>query len=129
MATRNKRMHKKEAVALALLEAPTIAEASRKAGVSERTIYVWLKTPEFQEVFREVKRQFITLSLSRLEGITGEAIETLREIMLSGEGESPRVSASKAILETALKLYEYEQLEERITKLEERLNENQREIR
>ena len=37
------------------------------------------------------------------------------------------MSASKAILETVLKLYEYEQLEERITKLEERLNENQRE--
>ncbi len=122
MATRNKRMHKREAVALALLEAPTVTEASRRTGVSERTIYVWLKEPEFQEVFREVKKRFISLTLSRLEGITGEAIETLREIMLTGEGESPRVSASKTILETVLKLYEYEQLEERITKLEERIN-------
>lgn len=127
MATRNKRRHKREKVALALLESPTIAEASRKAGVSMRTIYVWLKEPEFQEVFREVKKQFISLTLSRLEGITGEATETLREIMLTGVGESPRVSASKAILDTVLKLYEYEQLEERITKLEERINEAQRE--
>ncbi|MDI3543060.1 MAG: hypothetical protein PWP57_663 [Candidatus Atribacteria bacterium] len=123
MATRNKRLHKQETVALALLESPTVAEASRRSGVSEKTIYVWLKEPEFQEIFREVKRCFISLTLSRLEGITGEAIETLREIMLTGEGESPRVSASKAILETVLKLYEYEQLEERIAKLEERVNE------
>lgn len=123
MATRNKRVHKQEKVALALLECPSIAEASRRTGVSEKTIYVWLKEPEFQELFREVKRRFISLALSRLEGITGEAIETLREIMNTGQGEGPRVSASRAILEMVLKLYEYEQLEERITKLEEKLDE------
>ena len=46
--SRNKGLHKKEAVALALLEAPTVAEASRRTGISERTIYTWLKIPEFQ---------------------------------------------------------------------------------
>lgn len=123
MASRNKRVHKREKLALALLEAPTVAEAARRVGIAERTAFVWLKEPEFQRLFQEVKRRFISLALSRLEGITGEAIETLREIMNTGQGEGPRVSASRAILEMVLKLYEYEQLEERIAKLEEKLDE------
>lgn len=118
MATRNKRQHKKEKLALALLEAPTVAEAARRVGIAERTAFVWLKDPEFQEVFSEVKRRFIALALSRLEGVTDEAIQTLREIMTTGQGESPRVQAARAILEMVLKLYEYEELEERIARLE-----------
>jgi transposase len=122
MATRNKSRHKREKLAVALLESPSIAEASRRVGIAERTAYAWLKDPEFQELFAEVKRRFLSLSLSRLETLTDEAINTLREIMTTGQGESPRVTASRTILEMVLKLYEYEQLEERIARLEARIN-------
>ncbi|WP_427365682.1 hypothetical protein [Candidatus Caldatribacterium saccharofermentans] len=51
-----------------------------------------------------------------------EAVKTLREIMVSGKGEIPRVQAAKAILELALKALEVEELEERIEALEKRVS-------
>jgi hypothetical protein len=47
---------KKEAAVAALLTQRNIEEAARVAGIGTQTLYRWLKVPEFQEAYREVRR-------------------------------------------------------------------------
>ena len=55
----------------------------------------------------------------QMQCATGEAVETLRSVMQDAEASaSARVSAAKAILETAIKGIEIEDLEVRIAALE-----------
>ncbi|NSW76055.1 MAG: hypothetical protein HPY68_04640 [Candidatus Atribacteria bacterium] len=110
---------KKELAVAALLQSATIKEAAEKVGIAEITLWRWLKEEEeFRNAFREAKREAVSLAISRVQQICGEAVETLREIMLTGQAESPRVQAARAILELALKALEIEEMEKRLEELE-----------
>jgi transposase len=122
MATRNKGLRRKEALAVALLESPSVVEACRRVGISENTAYRWLREDaEFQELFRGAKRRLLDLALTRLESITSKAIGTLEEILEAGTHEPARVSASRTILEMVLKLREHDEILERLEVLEKRI--------
>jgi uncharacterized membrane-anchored protein YjiN (DUF445 family) len=119
MATRNKSLRKKEALAVALIEAPSVVEACRRAGVSTNSAYRWLREDtEFRELFRSTKRRLLDLALARLEGIVTRAISTLEEVLESGTHEPARVSASRTVLEMVLKLREHDEILERLEALE-----------
>jgi hypothetical protein len=45
----------KEAAVLALLSSRNVEEAARAAGVNPRTLYRWMKEPEFDGAYREAK--------------------------------------------------------------------------
>lgn len=106
---------------LALLERPTVAEAADSAGVHRATLYRWLKEPGFQAVYREARREALSLTTARLQQISGEAVEALREIVgdRSQQGAS-RVGAARCILDYAAKMTEMEDFGERLARLEER---------
>ena len=108
---------------VALLESRDLKEAAEKVGVSEVTLWRWLRREDFRNAFRELKKEAVSLAISRIQQVCGEAVETLREVMTLGKGEAPRVQAAKAILELALKALEIEELEERIEALEKWVNE------
>jgi hypothetical protein len=58
-------------------------------------------------------------AITQVQRATGEAVETLRSVMQDAEAPaSARVSAAKAILETAIKAVEVEDIEARLTALE-----------
>lgn len=119
MATRNKSWRKKEALAVALLEAPSVAEACRRVGISENSAYRWLREDsEFREILRSAKKRLLDLALARLEGITAKAINTLEEILEKGTHEPSRVSSARAVLEMVLKLREHDEILERLEALE-----------
>ena len=119
MATRNKSLRKKEALAVALIEAPSVVEACRRAGVSTNSAYRWLREDaEFRELFRSTKRRLLDLALARLEGIVTRAISTLEEVLESGTHKPARVSASRTVLEMVLKLREHDEILERLEALE-----------
>ncbi len=110
---------KQEQAIVALLNAPTIAEAAKQAAIGETTIWRWLQNGEFQEQYRQARRKALDLAISRIQQITGEAVEVLRQV--ASDADSPassRVSSAKAILELALKARETEELEERVKRLE-----------
>ncbi|MFH1624557.1 MAG: hypothetical protein ABID54_05300 [Pseudomonadota bacterium] len=111
---------KKEQAVVALLEHPTVREAAQAVGIGEATLFRWLQVPEFQDAYREGKRQIVNHAISRLQQATVEAVETLREIMRDKEKPpSPRVTAAKAVLEISVKAIEMESLEARLEELEE----------
>jgi hypothetical protein len=106
---------------IALLEYPTVKEAAEAAGVHKATVYRWLQEPDFQAVYREARRESLRLATARLQQISSEAVEALREIVgdRSQQGAS-RVGAARCILDYAVKMTELEDFGERLARLEER---------
>src|SRR5215471_6519880 len=110
---------KQEALISALLTAPSLAAAAQQAGLSEVTAWRWLKDATFQATYREARRAVVQHAIAQVQHATGEAVETLRSVMQDLEAPaSARVSAAKAILETAVKGIEIDDLEVRIATLE-----------
>lgn len=107
---------------LALLEKPTVTEAARVAGVHRATLYKWLREePEFQAAHREARREVLRHVAARLQQISGEAVETLREVMSdkTQQGAS-RVGAARTVLDYAVKATEQQEVIERLDRLEGR---------
>ncbi|MFC1888844.1 hypothetical protein ACFL4G_03700 [Thermodesulfobacteriota bacterium] len=117
---------KKEGAIAALLEQPSIQAAAKQVGIGEVTLWRWLQEKEFQTEYREARRRVVDQAISRLQNATGEAVETLREIMLDKDKPaSARVTAARTILDTAIQATEIGELEGRLAELEERLEAKQ----
>lgn len=118
---------KHEQAITSLLTSPTICKAAEGSGISEATLYRWLKLPEFMEVYREVKSQAVSQAIGKLQQASGEAVETLRTIMMDIESPTPsRVTAAKSIIEMALKATEIEDIIKRVEELEKIMENNAR---
>lgn len=110
---------KQEALISALLLAPTLADAAHTAGIGEVTAWRWLKDPAFQTAYREARRAVVQQAITQVQRATGDAVETLRSVMQDTTAPaSARVAAAKAVLETAFKAVEVEDLEARVVALE-----------
>lgn len=119
---REKTEQKYERAISALLQAQSISEAAKQAGISESTLLRWLHGEEhhdFQEQYRKAKRQVVQLAICQLQRSAGTAVKILLEVASGADNPaSSRVSAVKTILETSFKAIELEDLEKRITDLE-----------
>ena len=89
--------------------------------VRKPTIYEWLQEPGFQAAYRLARREVFVAAVSRLQQVSGEAVETLREVMTEKTQQGAAcVGAAKAVLNYAIKATEQEQIVERIEDLERR---------
>ena len=119
LQTAGKLSRKQELAISALLTCPTLLAAAQQCGVAEVTLHRWLKDAGFQTAYREARRAVVQQAIVQVQRATGEAVETLRMVMQDPEAPaSARISAAKAVLETAVKGIEIEDLEARITALE-----------
>ena len=110
---------KQDQAIVGLLLCPSIREAARQSGVAEVTLYRWLKLEAFQTAYREARRLCVHQALGKVQQASGDAVETLRTLMQDPTTPtSARVSAAKAILDTAIKAVEVEDLEQRLLALE-----------
>jgi hypothetical protein len=74
-----------------------------------------LQDATFQAAYREARRQIVQQAIVQVQQATGVAVETLQQVMADGAvPASARISAAKAVLETAIKAVELEDLEQRI---------------
>ena len=86
----------------ALMGAGTVREAAEKACVSESTVYRRLRQPAFRKRLREARLLAFGQALSRLQGATGDAVDTLVTVMSDkGSPAASRVRAACAVLELA----------------------------
>ena len=110
---------KQEQTIAALLTCDSLTAAAAGCGIAEATLHRWLKDDGFQAAYREARRAVVQQAIVQVQGATGEAVETLRAVMQDADAPaSARVSAAKAILETAIRAVELEDLEARIAALE-----------
>jgi len=110
--------HKQEKAIMLLLENKKMEEVAQKLGISTKTLYRWLKQDAFKQRFAEVRQELFNEALNSLKTLTKEAIDTLEDILKNGTKETSRVTASKTVLELALRLKEVEELEKRVEELE-----------
>jgi hypothetical protein len=101
--------NKQELAVACLLSEPTVEAAAKKAGISYRTLKLWLTRPEFQALYRAARAEVTERNLARLLACTGEAIETLRRNLTCGEF-GPENRAADLILSHAEKGTEIQDL-------------------
>ncbi len=110
---------KKEGAILALLSQRSVEEAARVAGVGARTLYRWMKEPEFDAAYRDAKRAVFSQSIARLHQLTSAAVTTLGKAMLDPNSPpATKVRAADSILDHTAKAIELEDFEARLAELE-----------
>jgi hypothetical protein len=111
---------KQESAIAALISEPTVLQAAQRTGVGDTTLWRWMKEPEFQAAYKDARRQVMNTAIGRIQDTCTEAVETLRAIMQdTNASASSRVSAAKSVLEIGLRAMELQDMEERITQLED----------
>jgi hypothetical protein len=107
-----------EAIAALLVQRNT-EEAAKAVGLSHNTLLSWMKEPEFQKAYREVRRAAHGQAIARLQQGTAAAATTLLKVMIEpGTPPSVKVRAAEAILNHSSKAIEIEDIEARVAALE-----------
>lgn len=107
----------REKAVAALLAAPTVMAAAKKAGVGYRTLKTWLAEDAFRGQYAEARRRLLEHSLSRLQRATAAAVTTLLKAIRGDDGKLA-VRAAVAVIDRALKGAELMEVEARLAALE-----------
>jgi AcrR family transcriptional regulator len=109
-----------ENVIACLLSSDTISQAASAAGISESTIYNYLRNAEFQKQYREVKQQIVSQAASSISTMTRPAIDEMFHLLLNSKSDNTRLKAAELIINYSLQLVTLDEIENRIEQLEER---------
>jgi hypothetical protein len=110
---------KKEEAIVALLAQRNVDDAARVVGVPTRTLYRWLKEPDFDTAYREARHAAFSQAVARMQQMSAAAVSTLGKIMVDQTAPAAsRVRAADCVLERATKAIEIEDLEARLSMLE-----------
>ena len=111
---------KKEGAIIALLTSRSVEDAARAADVPLRSLYRWLKEPEFDAAYRKAKRAAFGQAVSRLQQGTGAAAAVMLKLMVdSGVPASTRLRAADCVFTHAKSAIEMEEIEARVAALEQ----------
>jgi hypothetical protein len=109
----------------ALMMSSSIEGAAKLTGISSRTLQTWLQNPKFLAQYRAAKRTLVQVATARLRAGMIRSIRTLEEVQDDPDApHAAKVTASRTILEFALRSHELEELEDRISKLERERDED-----
>jgi len=109
---------KQQRAVLALLRERTVSEAAAAAGVGERTLYKWLKLPEFKAALADASRALFADAIDKLRAEAPEAVETIRELRVSAQTDSVRLRAALAVFDVIAKA-DLEEMTRRLEALED----------
>jgi hypothetical protein len=110
---------KKEEAIVALLSQRSVDDAARVANVTPRTLYRWMKEPEFDAAYREARRAAFGQSVARLQQASGAAVSTILKLMLDPNvPASTRARCADSVLGHTAKALELEDIEARLSALE-----------
>jgi hypothetical protein len=111
---------RKEAAIAALLAHPSLARAAEACQTSERTLRRWLQDESFAQRYRQERTRILESTFNLLRQKSVAAVETLANVANDKKASaSARVSAARSVVELAIKGAELQDLEQRITELEE----------
>ena len=117
------KVRQRERLILALLQQPSLEKAAASIGISTVTAWRISKTPEFQKEYRQARREAFSQSVARLQHATGAAVSTLLKVMVDTNTPPPsRVRAADCVLDHAAKAIELEDIETRVTELEQAMD-------
>ena len=95
------------------------SEAAEAAGIGRRTLSKYLSQDDFKSALRAAQDALISDATANLKTAANPAITTLLEVCQDAENPpSVRVSASRAILENALRYSEFSDVLSELRRLE-----------
>ena len=107
-------------VTVALLQENTFKAAARRAGVSERTVYRYVRLARVQKELRKRRSELFSASLSGLQDAWNLTGSTLARVMRDEKASgAARVSAARAALKAGEVMGLYDDLAGRVAGLEE----------
>lgn len=104
----------------ALLTERTLQDAARQGGVSRRTLYRWLKQPEFINALREALDSRRNLAVAQLEALLEASLEVLANA-LRGQDARLALRAALGLLGHYDSLAEFLDLAQRVAMLEQKI--------
>lgn len=107
---------------LSLASGVSMQDAAERAGVSKRTVYRRLEDPDFRRQVSKARSDLYSQAAGMLAANSVEAVTTLQNLANDATSENVRLSAAKTMLELGSKLREAAELDERLTELESRLD-------
>jgi hypothetical protein len=104
-----------------IVTSPTFTQGCKKAKVDRKTFYRWLDDPAFRSELERQQKVISDRALGMLaQNVTG-AIERLAGLVNDKDKRLGRL-ASKDLLDYHIKFVEIQDIEKRLTAIEERLN-------
>ncbi|MCZ2153788.1 MAG: hypothetical protein LC114_07800 [Bryobacterales bacterium] len=83
----------------ALMSGSNVTEASKRAGISRATHYLWMKTSaDYVSALNSAKTEHLEATRAQLLALADEAVSTVRELLSGGE-DVPAAVRLKAALE------------------------------
>lgn len=107
----------------ALITCPTVDAASKQSGLSMSTLNRWMRDEQFAAELAAARNELLNGAIERLKTAAFSAVGTLMEIAANpASSDMARVSASRTLIELALRCGTIQRLEERIAELERAAN-------
>lgn len=103
---------------MALMSEPTIAKAAEKAEVPERTLYNWLREPDFDAAYRSARRMALQQAIAQAQQHSGALMRRLLYLALNARSEAVQLGAIAKAFEISIKAVELEDLAARLEALE-----------
>lgn len=109
----------RESAITALVASPSIKAAAAACGISEKTIHQWLNDPAFASALKAAQDATTRAAMRRVVSSVSAAVSVLEEIMQDiSVTPAARVSAARTLLDSALRVHETQDIEERIAAIE-----------
>ncbi len=108
-----------ERAIIALLNEQTISRAAAAAEVGQRTLYRWLRKPEFSRAYRQARREAFGQAIALTQRYAPLAVNTLAQVMMDDSAPtSSKVAAATTILRFGREGIELDDLAARLEALE-----------
>ncbi|MFT3881797.1 MAG: helix-turn-helix domain-containing protein [Gemmatales bacterium] len=121
MMRKKRQTNTHEALLLALACGATVEAAAAKSGVTKRTVYRYLEDESFRRELQAYRAQMVYRATGMLTAAAMEAVKTLLGLMNGNHAAAAKLGAAKAVLDLGLKLRQASELEDRMAKIEDRL--------
>jgi hypothetical protein len=110
---------KQEDAIAALLSNRSVEDAARAVKITPRTLYRWLKEPDFDAAYRQTRRAAFGQCVARLQQASSAAVSVMLKILADASAPaSARLRAADMIVAHAAKAIEIEDVEARVSALE-----------
>lgn len=106
----------------ALLSERTAKAAAHTAGVGERTLFTWLADKDFRAALKSAESDALEMVTRRLSAGQALALDTLETLITKAKHESTKLTACVSWLNMFIKYRDMKDIDERLTRLEEAMN-------
>ena len=115
---------RQQAILPAVAISPSIAQAARDTGVSERTLRRWLDNPAFRDELSRLQQESYDIARKQLQALVPHFISVLAREAIENPDPSIRIRASRYGLSFAVKFREIDDVADAIRDLRGALNRN-----